>query len=385
MINVCITGVKNYLDPTYGGGARVLGLLKGLSNSKSVGKIVIVSPFASANNENVQTYFSHKKFSILKPVHYIDITADVNPFRTFALTKVIKKFNINLLQNEDVLGVINSDLAAKYCDVPLVVDEHNFVPQYSREIGRPIPIQKYLNILDSFSFREADQILTVSEEDKKSAMTYYGASSDRIAVIPNGVDTNVLHPVTTGDKIKAKSKLGLNGKFVLVFHGSMDYGPNRQAISAIEDFILPMVMRNVPNAFCLVLGRNPPEIYNQHHFLKVTGYVSDLFTYLAASDAAVVPLSKGGGTKLKILDYLSMGIPIVATRKAVEGLPVKHKVNCLLSDGVDQDFISNILSLNADVGLAEVLSKNEREFSMKYDWRKIGEHLGQIYEHIISR
>ncbi len=383
MINVVITGVRNYLDPTYGGGARVLGLLKGLSNSTCVGKIVIVSPFASKIKENVQTYFSHKNFSILQPVHYIDIMADVNPFRTLALTKVIKKFNINLIQHEETLGVISSNLAAKYCDIALVIDEHNFVPQYSIETGRHTIIQKYLNFLDSFSFKEADQILTVSEEDKQSALTYYRASSDRVTVIPNGVDTNMMHPVTACERMKAKSRLGLEGKFVLVFHGSMDYGPNRQAVSAIEDFILPSVIQKIPNVFCLVLGRNPPKKHNRHRFLKVTGYVPHLFPYLAASDVAVVPLSKGGGTKLKVLDYLSMGIPIVATRKAVEGLPVKHKINCLLSDSVDQEFISNILLLNNEIGLAEFLSRNEREFSMQYDWRKIGEKLGKVYEQIV--
>lgn len=93
-------------------------------------------------------------------------------------------------------------------------------------------------------------------------------------------------------------------------------------------------------------------------------------------------LFRGGGTKLKILDYLSMGLPIVATRKAVEGLPLRHKVNCLLSECVDQDFISNILLLNADIGLAEALSIKARMFSMKYDWRKIGEELGKVYEQI---
>ena len=57
---------------------------------------------------------------------------------------------------------------------------------------------------------------------------------------------------------------------------------------------------------------------------------------------AIVPLLKGGGTKLKLLDYLSVGLPIVTTKKGVEGIEAKNSVHILISNSVDEEFINNI-------------------------------------------
>jgi glycosyltransferase involved in cell wall biosynthesis len=152
----------------------------------------------------------------------------------------------------------------------------------------------------------------------------------------------------------------------------------------IIDFVLPQIIKRIPNAFFLIIGKNPPSVPYDPRFLKFTGYVSDLTKYLAASDVAILPFSKGGRCKVKILEYLAMGIPVVATKKAAEGLPLRNGVNAMLSDAVDCEFINNVLALYNDSSLYEKISKNGRALSEKYDWRIICNRLFQLYRRLLT-
>lgn len=387
MINLCITAVYDILDPSYGGGARVLDLLRGLSEITEIEKIIVIYPFTKLphdRNAVICNYLSHRSFNTLVPLHKIAIVDEINPFRVSSLIKIVRKFKINIIQNESIWGGVSSALVAKYCDVPFVIDEHNFETEYVREVGRSKVIQFYAMWLESKSLELADHVLTVSEEDKRKIISTYGIPLDKITVIPNGVDTVKFYPVSTYEKIRAKSRLYLNDKFVLVFHGSLDYGPNREAVAKINEFILPEIVKKIPEAFFLIIGRNPPSVPYNQRFLRFTGYVSDLAEYLAASDVAIVPVLRGGGTRLKVLEYLAMGIPIVATKKAVEGLPVKDKEHVLLSDGIDNEFITNILTLYNDRSYREKLSKNGRKLAEKYDWKTISKKLSCVYASLLA-
>jgi glycosyltransferase involved in cell wall biosynthesis len=383
MINLCITAIYDILDPSYGGGARVLGLLKGLSEISEINRIIIVQPFVRASrngNSRVHTYLSHRSFGSLKAFHKISIVDELNPFRISSLREIVRKFEIDILQNESVWGGLGSALVAKYCDIPFIIDEHNFEAEYTKQVGRSRMIQLYARWLESNVLRSANHVLTVSEEDKRKVSLVYGISPSKTTVIANGVDTSKFHMVTTYERIKAKSELQLSNKFVLVFHGSLDYPPNRDAVSKISGFILPEVVKKIPNAFFLIIGRKPPTISYDNRLLRFTGYVADLAEYLAATDVAVVPILRGGGTKLKILDYLAMGIPIVATKKAVEGLPVENNKHALLSYDVDYEFVRNILALYNNESLREKLSENGRKLAEKYDWKHVSKTLAELYE-----
>jgi glycosyltransferase involved in cell wall biosynthesis len=386
MVNICITGSYDILDPTCGGGARVRGLIKGLSKASEINKIVVVCPFARAfHGKNISSYiyFSHRNFNFLKAYHKVGIVDEINPFRNKTLMKIIRKFNVDILQNESIWGGLSLAAVSKYCHTPLVIDEHNFEAEYTKAVKRSATIQLYSRWLESNVLKLAQHLLTVSEEDKRNISRVYGISSHKTTVIPNGVDFARFNP-SDFRKTKMRSELRLNDKFVLVFHGSLDYGPNREAVTKIIDFILPQLQRIVPNSFFLIVGRNPPQFNYDNRLLKFTGFVPNLNDYLAACDLAIVPIQTGGGTKMKLLDYLAMGMPIVATRKAVEGLPVENNVHALLSDEVDEKFIENVLTLYNDVELKQKLSKNCRNLAKRYDWSVISNELVKVYRGILA-
>jgi glycosyltransferase involved in cell wall biosynthesis len=133
------------------------------------------------------------------------------------------------------------------------------------------------------------------------------------------------------------------------------------------------------------MGRNPPRISYDHHFLKFAGYVPNLVKYLNAGDVAIAPILSGGGTKLKIFQYLAAGTPLVATKKAVEGIQgLKNGESALLSEEVDQRFIDNILRVHDDSRLRRKLSDNARKLAERYDWKTIASKLYDVYEDLVS-
>ena len=385
MLTVCITASYNVLDNSYGGGIRVLGLLNGLSSIPEIANIVVVHPYVTEPNCRkvmVETYFSHRKLRSLKCLDQISIVDEINPFRISFLSRIIKKFDVDVLQNESIWGGIFSANVAKHFSIPFIVDGHNIEAIYTKEMNRNQFIQCYAKWLESKVFNLSDHVLMVSEKERKEVSLLYGVPESKLSVIPNSVDTARFHPISPSERLKAKSALGLSGKFVLVFHGSLDYSPNLEAVLEMKDTILPKLVKAIPNAYLLVVGRNPPATSYNHDFMGFAGYVPNLREYLAAGDVAVIPLLRGGGTRLKVLDCLAMGLPIVATVKAVEGIDIVNGTHALLCKGVDQDFLENVCRVYGDNKLRAQLSINSRKLAEQYDEQLNALKLCAIYKRL---
>ncbi len=380
-INLCITASYNILDPSYGGGVRVLNLLKQLNESAEINKIIVVVPYIQHLDLEKITLFSypsHRDFKLFKSLNKINIIDEINPFKPIQLIRLIKKYKINILQNENIWGGLSSIIASSYCHVPLIIDEHNFEAGYAIELKHNKLLQIYIKILESMAAKYSRHIITVSMEDKEKISFVYNIPLNKISVIPNGVNFKIT-AINKLEKSNLRSKLHLNNKFVIVFHGSLDYGPNKDVVILINDFIIPKIINKIPNVLFLVIGRNPPKIFKQSPFIKLTGFVSNLNEYLISSDLAVVPLLRGGGTKLKILDYVAASLPIVATKKAFEGLPLINNESVLLSNNVDEKFINNILKVYNNYIFYYKLANRSNEVKNIYDWSNVVKKLINIY------
>ena len=117
--------------------------------------------------------------------------------------------------------------------------------------------------------------------------------------------------------------------------------------------------------------------------LTFTGVVYNVAEYLAASDVAIAPLFHGSGTRLKILEYFSCGLPVVSTSAGVEGLEVKNGVNVLIEDDLNE-FAVKVIELLKKGALSTRLGKAARELVVnKYDWKKIARQLNTVYQNLL--
>jgi len=232
-----------------------------------------------------------------------------------------------------------------------------------------------LRIYERVTARDFDVHLTCSELDANRLRKI--APGAATAVIPNGVDTQYFDPRMFLCDQRPES---------LVFAGGLDWYPNASAMLFFVAKVWPLLKRTLPNATLTVIGRRPPkwliDAAAADPSVKVLGFVDDVRPHIAAAQVYVCPIFDGGGTKLKVLDALSMGIPIVAHPVACEGIDVSPERNVLLASTPDE-FVNQIGRLFADRQFRERLAEEGRKLAEeKYDFEEIGRLLCDLYERI---
>lgn len=194
-----------------------------------------------------------------------------------------------------------------------------------------------------------------------------------VTEVPNGVDTEYFRP--HGNLERPRS---------LVFAGNMSWYPNSAAMLFFADRVWPSLKAKVPGVTIDVLGGNPPPrllaLAAQDRDFRVHGFVPDVRPYVGRAAAYVCPIMDGGGTKLKILDALAMGKPIVAHPIACEGIEVQDGRDVIFAR-TPNEFVKSIAALLENLDLRKELSLNARSLAeSSYSYYSIGRRLVSAIE-----
>lgn len=230
------------------------------------------------------------------------------------------------------------NIRSSFGRLPSVLSAHNVEAQiweryYQAETNLPKKIYIYLQWqkllrYEAKAAQEYTAVTTVSEPDRNIFIEEYGCK--RVTVVPNGVDQRYFAPLKVG--IKPGS---------MVFTGSMDWRPNQDGVKYFIEEIFPFIKQQIPAATFTVVGRKPPqwliELAERVEGVATTGTVDDVRPYIANSALYVVPLRVGGGSRLKILEAMSMSKIVLSTTVGAEGLDVNEGEHVLLRD-TPQDF-----------------------------------------------
>ena len=158
---------------------------------------------------------------------------------------------------------------------------------------------------------ECDLTIAVSEVD--SDRFRHDFDVPNLGIVENGVDTRYFLP-NNGPREPA----------TLLFLGSLEWRPNLDGVTQLLERIFPEVRRHLPAAKLLLVGRNPPDSLRKSVAatpgIELHASVPDVRPFLARASMLVVPLRIGGGSRLKILEALASGTPVVSTRVGAEGL-----------------------------------------------------------------
>jgi glycosyltransferase involved in cell wall biosynthesis len=214
-----------------------------------------------------------------------------------------------------------------------------------------------------------DGVIAVSELDKKLFVELYSFPPERVLVIPNGVDP---HYFAFQDRPP-------DGRRIVLFTGNLAYEPNHQAALRLVERIMPLVRRQYPDAVTWIIGKDPaPHLAAKHDDSQVivSGVVEDVRPYLASAAVSCVPLLAGSGTKYKILEALSAGVPVASSPLGVEGLDLRDKEHLLIgrSDRELADAVSSVLaepSLSARLAYA-----GRQQVEQLYSWDAVTAGLG---------
>ncbi|ESQ13728.1 MAG: glycosyltransferase [Thiohalocapsa sp. PB-PSB1] len=211
-----------------------------------------------------------------------------------------------------------------------------------------------------------DAVVVVSEPDG-ARLRVDGVDAEKIHLIPHGVDLEAFDAAVPAD---VRGRFGIDDDTVLlVYHGIYLYPPNLEAMRIMANQILPRLEGRGVKAKVLAIGRNPPD-EPLHPDIIFTGSVEQIAPYLMAADIAVVPLVRGGGTRMKILDYFAARIPVVTTSKGIEGIPATPGKEAAIADDWT-DFSAAIQSLADDRGAAADMGAAGRRLVEPLGWRDI--------------
>jgi polysaccharide biosynthesis protein PslH len=311
------------------------------------------------------------------PLPVLNYTSDA---MTATLSGCVRGASFDLIHLDSIHMIGYADLLRRATGAPLVYDWHNIESEAMRRYaaqtasalrrwyaghtaGRLESLERSI-LDDAFghlvcSNRERDQLLRI-------------APRARIAVIENGVDC--AHFAETGAPPEIRRRL--------VFVGQMSYHANIEAAVAFARTVWPRVRSRFAEWTLTIVGSNPAPAVTALAALpgvEVTGTVPDVRPYYHDAVAAIVPLRVGGGTRLKILEAMAAGVPVVSSALGAEGLAVFPGENILIA-GSDQEWLAHLEALSDDSSLWTRLSAAGAALAReRYDWEILGAALGETY------
>ena len=220
--------------------------------------------------------------------------------------------------------------AARRTGRHVVYDSHNVETVLRPQIvavGRAGPARRARRAMIAAQVRRlerrlvtgTDQVWVCSEADRSALVGLFGRA-EHLRVVPNAVDTDSIRAEIAG----ARQDAGPPGPAPsVVFLGDLGYTPNEDGALFLLQDVLPLVRQRLPSVHPLLVGRRPTDRLVEAARAAgatVTGEVDSVMPYLAAGGVLAVTLRIGGGTRLKILEAMAAGLPIVTTSKGLEGI-----------------------------------------------------------------
>lgn len=284
------------------------------------------------------------------------------------------------------LTFVTAPYALEACEAPKVLDIDNFMARMLQEaiplaesptgrFRRWLAYRKFLGY-ERRIYPKFDLCLAVTESDRGQVLQQMPLKPEQVIVAPNGVDTRY-------NRLEAVPPLPNS----LIFNGALTYSANYDAVAYFLAEIFPTILRQAPGARLRVTGGTQGvdlDALRLDGQVELTGYLPDIRPAVAESWACVVPLRMGGGTRLKILEAMALGTPVISTPKGAEGLEVQDGVHLLLADNASE-FAAQVLRLLGSPELRDSLRRNAaRLVAEKYEWSLIGAGFCQAVEQMVG-
>jgi len=355
---------------------RIYNLLRGLSQHHDVTLLSFadqpdVSPEAPEVREicskvvtvpwkefDPNTFRARLAILSLKPRSIVDT---FSPEMAGAITKILDE------QTYDLIIASQLQMAAYYRyfkNVPAIFEEveiglfHDraFSPDGKIRIRHTLTwfkLRRYLSqLLDSFQ-----ACVVASEQERQLLVQNFPTYKKQVEVVPNCLNLDEYQDIKTEEKPNT-----------LIFSGPFKYRVNYKAMLWFIEDVFPLTLEQAPETQLIITGdhENLPLPPSQN--VTLTGHVNDIKSLIASCSISIAPLLSGGGTRLKILEAMALGTPVVATSKGAEGLDAISGEHLLLADS-PVDFADCVIKLLRDVplrlNLAERASVLVQE---KYNW-----------------
>jgi glycosyltransferase involved in cell wall biosynthesis len=290
-----------------------------------------------------------------------------------------QQFDIAVLESVHLGAYLPLLLGATRPPRVVVCDWHNIesevLRRYAETSSNPLRrayARRAASTLERFErrfVRFCDLHLTVSARDRETLIRY-GVRAP-VEIVENGV------PLEEFPALHAHAG---SRRFRILFVGAMDYHANEDAVLHFARTAWPEIHRCLPDCIFTVVGRAPGEDVRRlagQPGVEVTGQVADVRPFYREARVAVAPLRVAGGTRIKILEAMAAGVPVVTSSRGAEGLDAEPGTHYVLADSAEE-VSAAVTSLAGDGRRAEIMAAAGRELvRRRYDWAVLGDALAQ--------
>ena len=297
------------------------------------------------------------------------------------LVEILLKEKFDIVQMETLFMAPYLDVIRKYSKAKIVLRAHNIehliwkrIFMASRHPAKKFYLKHLFTTLESYEkavLNHFDGILPITEKDAGFFQKY---CRKPVKTIPFGVN---LENYPLQDNPQPENAL---------FHiGAMNWMPNEEGIRWFLKEVWPEVHKKYPGLKLYLAGRAMPQwlLNLNEENVMVLGEVPDAREFILSKSISIAPLFSGSGVRIKIIESMSLGKAVIATKTGAEGIEYTHDENILLAD-TSEDFTSAIARLYENPGEAVRLGKNARSLiEAKHDNRKIIGQLEGFYREIL--
>jgi glycosyltransferase involved in cell wall biosynthesis len=202
-------------------------------------------------------------------------------------------------------------------------------------------------------------------------------SGCQVTLSPNGVDCEHHRPGLASPRPNS-----------LVYNGAMTYSANYGAMQFFLRDVYPQVRARVPEATLTITGSTKGVDLaglRLDDSVHLSGYIEDIRPVIAGGAVCVVPLRQGGGTRIKILEGMALGVPVVSTRKGAEGLDVIDGQHLLLADSPSDLAAATVRLLQDEMLGARLATQARALVEVRYDWRAKSADFARLVEDVVER
>jgi len=202
--------------------------------------------------------------------------------------------------------------------------------------------------------RQFDRVLTISQHDQQKLSEAIQSSFGR-----STAQIEVFLPPVRDEFFRVRRRPQPS---TIMFMGLMTWYPNRRGVEWFIHEVFPTVQHFNPEVRLTIVGqysrRNPPT---KTPGVRYVGHVQSVLPYLASTSLFIVPLQIGSGVRIKILEAMAAGVPIVSTTVGAEGIPVENGKHMLIADDAPS-FARAVTRVLKDKKLRTTLAKNAKQF-----------------------
>lgn len=355
-----------------GGSLAIQKLVKNLMHQKYVIDLVCISKNNSASslsksqlliqNINQITFEKNMKINLISFLTSILNQTSYQAIRFYDLKiekemqKMIDKNEYNAVIFESIFTTIYFDKLKFQKNEKIIFRAHNVEHKIWEDLARNTIIKKSLFLLLAQQIKkmehkipkDVDYIFTLSDSDQ---MYFEKIFPNKTLQIP------VTFDVEHTNHLKIKNSIA--------HLGAMDWKPNIEGVDWFLNHVKPKLTKEDINIY--IAGKNMPTEYFNHQDTKtiIEGKIENAIEYIKNKEIIFVPLFSGSGIRIKILEAMTLGIPVISTSKGAEGIPYKNKQNILIANS-PSEFKEAICLLIKDKKLAQQIGNEGKKLILNH-------------------